>query len=391
VIRMFVAPPGAGKSYAALKDIVLELVYGHRVVRTNLAVKPAELNAWLSKEYPDWSGDINVRLLPLTREQCGRFWCFRGPGVEIKDSTREEYQRKVFPDLGIYRGDGVLYVIDEAHLSFDSRDWAANGLGLTYYNSQHRKLNDECIYVTQFENLVDVRVRGFAQEFVYFRNNGIERVWTWFQMPAYFTSEGYRRPPRHGEAPMYRRRERMDFSLATCYDTTEGVGITGRAMPEVRAKKGLAVYWLGIPVVLVGAVMFFVPEFFTKALMGATKSSVVPVKPAAVAKPVAGEGAAVGMGGGKSSTMAQAIPNENSGASVPVCVVSYAYGGQSAVVWLSDGSVLTKESGLLAISPWGALGRDGRRYPMRANVVPALLDQPRPAPQAQVRGRLRRH
>jgi len=266
MIRLFIGTPGAGKSYAALKDLVEELAYGSRLVVTNLPVLPGELNAWMAKEHPAWTDDINQRIRIISEEETKQFYRYRGIAGDIGSVTKEDSLVGRHLPYADFRGAGVLYIIDEAHIPFDSREWASTGPELTYYNSQHRKLGDELVFITQFEKLIDVRVRGFVQEFCYFNNNGMEKFMTYFQKPATFTMEVHRKPPSGPGSPaaLERRTYRMDFTLAKCYDTSAGVGIAGRKLPERKRKKALSVFWLIIPIVLAGYIIAKTPGWMGK-------------------------------------------------------------------------------------------------------------------------------
>jgi len=266
MIRLFIGTPGAGKSYAALKDVVEELVYGNRLIITNLPILAGELNAWLAVNHSTWTDDINLRLRIINEDETKQFYKFRAITGAIGQVTPEDSREGRHLPYGDHRGNGILYVIDEAHIPFDSREWASTGPELTYYNSQHRKLWDELIFITQFEKLIDVRVRGFVQEFCYFNNNGMERFWTYFQKPQSFTMEVHRKPPSGPSAPkpLETHHYRMDFTLAKCYDTSAGVGISGRRKPETRRKKSLSIWWLVAAAIVGGIALTQVPGWMGK-------------------------------------------------------------------------------------------------------------------------------
>jgi len=266
MIRLFIGTPGAGKSYAALKDVVEELAYGSRLIVTNLPVLTGELNAWMAKEHPLWKDDINQRIRLISEEETKQFYRYRAIAGDLGTVSKEDSLAGRHLPYGEHRGAGVLYVIDEAHIPFDSREWASTGPELTYYNSQHRKLGDELVFITQFEKLIDVRVRGFVQEFCYFNNNGLEKFMTWFQKPATFSMEVHRKPPSGpgSPAPLESRTYRMDFALAKCYDTSAGVGIVGRKLPERKRKKAIPIWWLAVPIILAGIIIAKIPGWMGK-------------------------------------------------------------------------------------------------------------------------------
>lgn len=269
MLRMFLGKPGGGKSSGALRDIVDELVHGHRIVVTNLSIDPGRLNEFIQRRFPDADVDLHKRLLLLDEKQSRRFWLYRGPGVVVPDVTRDEEKSGKFPDFGAYAGEGCLFVIDEAHVMFDARAWMESGPSLTYYNSQHRKLNDELVFVTQFLELIDKRVRGFAQEYWYFRNNGMEKLFTFFVLPKYFTVRVYQRPPTGmNDLPSEIHRYRLDLEMAQCYDTSAGIGIKGRQRPEKVEKRGLHIGWLTVPAAIALYLFWAAPDWAGKAIAG---------------------------------------------------------------------------------------------------------------------------
>lgn len=286
MIFTIVGKPGGGKSFYSLRHIVNVLVNTENSVCTNLSVNIAELHAYLSAKYPDKGIDTPRRIRLLDVEQSRRFWLHRidsnGMHVDLEGVTREDekkgrnvdYERITGPNRDCLKAGqarvypGIDYVIDECHVFFDARAWADTGLSLTYYNSQHRKLDDNVTFVTQFLELVDKRVKSFSQEFIYLRNNGAEKFLTFFRGPSYFTAKHYQRPPTGlQDMPSEVHRFTLDLPLAKCYDTSAGVGISGVGKPEAKRKKGLNVLWLIVPF---GAFLFLLavaPDWLASAVL----------------------------------------------------------------------------------------------------------------------------
>lgn len=281
MIRLFVGTPGAGKTYGALLDAIQELVYGERLLITNLPLLLPDLNAYLADEYPGWTGDINQRIRILDEKQTKEFYLYREIVGQLEPVSHDESRNGKHPDYASKRGVGVLYVIDEAHIPFDSREWAVTGPELTYYNGQHRKLNDELIFVTQFVNLIDVRVRGFVQEFWIFNNQGLERFMTWFQKPDYFHVEVHRKPPSgpNSPPPNETHRYKLKKRIAACYDTSAGVGISGRKLPDKKRKKAIPLWWILVPLLLAAIGMVYVPRLLGKGFVAIAGGSKTEEKP----------------------------------------------------------------------------------------------------------------
>ncbi len=130
----------------------------------------------------------------------------------------------------------------------------SQGPHVTFYNSQHRKLNDEIVFISQFPDLVDKRLKGFAQEHVYLENLGIQRVFTVFRPPAYFVAKSYLKERTNSvqDVAQWTTRFRLDLDIARCYDTSAGVGIKGRKQPETRKRKGISIGWAGAGLAVAG-------------------------------------------------------------------------------------------------------------------------------------------
>lgn len=379
MIRIFLGKPGGGKSYGALKDIVDEIVLGQRVVVTNLAIDVGALSAWIQKNYPDADFDPVKRIRLLTDAETKRFWLYRGPRKKVDESTADptiEGHFGVVPKHML----GVLYVIDECHIHFDARSWKENGLQLTFYDSQHRKYNDEVIFVTQFLDLVDKRVKGFAQDYVYFVNNGLQRFMTHFRMPKYFTVKTYTRPQADGprkDTPQAATRYQLDVTLASCYDTSAGVGIPGRGKHEVARIKGVPIYWIAVPILLLAFVLMKAPDIMTKG--------VLKVLDTGQKKPDATETSPAGAGRGPDRLGPVPLPSGTTGPApastgpetppavgappAPVYVRSVAVFGRKAIVTLTDGRTLTSGTGLAAITDDYVFLKNGERY-QRVKVLP---------------------
>lgn len=286
MINTIVGKPGGGKSYYSLRHIAQYLAFTSGSVVTNLSIDIPKLEAYCASKYPHVI-DVSKRLRLLDEKQAPRFWLYRldsqGLHVDLQGVTREqekEGQRVNFDKITQANRDalehgklrvypGILYVIDECHVFFDARAWAENGFSLTFYNSQHRKLEDDVLFVTQFLELVDKRVKGFSQEFIYLRNNGAEKFLTLFRGPSYFIAKHYQRPPSGlQDFPSEVHRFTLDLALAACYDTSAGVGIRGVGRPESNKKRGLSVAWIALPVLLAMFLLHQGPEWLASAAVG---------------------------------------------------------------------------------------------------------------------------
>lgn len=301
-IHFISGKPGGGKTLYAFKLIVEELVHGTRPVYTNLPILLGRLNEWLQKEYPDKTIDLHARLRLLTDDEAGRFWCYR-PGCEIRCLTKPEWEGGKRPDYSGVMDAGVFYVIDEIHNYFNARAWMETGRDVLFYLSQHRKLGDTVICITQAINNVDKQFRSVSQDYTYLRNLSKERMGL-FKLPSVFVRKTYGAPATDTSKPMEQGMFKLYPSeLASCYETAKGVGIHGRAGGDVNERKK-GVNWLvgavGIPILLI---LFwqYAPQVIasgwstTKQVSKVATTNSVPALPSPVAssKPVVLESATV--------------------------------------------------------------------------------------------------
>lgn len=242
--------PGGGKSLYSVRLIVDELVKGHRVIVTNVPIKPAELNAYLQKNYPDRVVDLFKRLRLLDDEETGHFWTFRGEGsTGPRVVSPEEWKAGIKPDYSGVKDDGVLYVIDEVHNFFNARAWMETGKDVLFYLSQHRKLGDTVLAITQSIGNVDKQFRSVTQDYTYLRNLCKER-YGYFKLPSVFLRQTYLSPATDTSHPMESGTFKLDVSgLAACYDTAKGVGIHGR-VGDVGERRGGLPWWVGVGMVI---------------------------------------------------------------------------------------------------------------------------------------------
>jgi hypothetical protein len=168
----------------------------------------------------------------------------------------------------------VLYVIDEVHEFFNARRWADTGEDALHYLSQHRKLGDDVICITQSIGNVDKQFRSVAQDFTYVRNHGKEslpllggliRSLPLFARQTYL--EPYTGAP--GQRPMEIRTFKLNVEgLASCYQTAAGVGLLGRGADIGERKKGLNPIWLAVIAALFVFGCFTVPDLLARKVAG---------------------------------------------------------------------------------------------------------------------------
>jgi hypothetical protein len=153
-----------------------------------------------------------------------------------------------------------------------------------YYLSQHRKLGDDVVLISQSIQNVDKQMRSVAQDFTYVRNLTKEQHGL-FRLPALFIRRVFLElPTGPGVKAVQTGTFRLDVSgVAKCYDTAAGVGIVGSTGADtLERKRGLhwAYYVVGV-LALIFVTVRFVPSavasFFTRPLRAVPSASVQPL------------------------------------------------------------------------------------------------------------------
>jgi len=259
--------PGGGKSMYSVKLIMQELLYGSRVIITNVGLRPGAINEWIQREHPSKNIDLFKRLILIDEEQMGQFFTVRPPGsIGPKLLTKEEWSNGKIPDYTGVNDSGVMYVLDEIHIKFNARAWMNTGQDVLYYLSQHRKLGDTVIWITQAINNVDKQFRSVTQDYTFIRNLGKERM-SHFHLPSIFVRQTYTSPPTDNATPMESGSFKMDVKgLASLYDTAKGVGIHGMAGADMaEKKKGLPIWVFVVGIVsIIGLGLYFIPKIIAK-------------------------------------------------------------------------------------------------------------------------------
>jgi len=352
--------PGGGKSLYSMSILRDELLNGTRLIVTNLPVNIGRLNEWLQENYPTKNINLHERLRVLNDEtETGQFWLYRWPSQQIGAISAEQWakgERYNFgkPVLDVGEVDrGVLFVIDELHLFFNAREWMNTGKGCLFYLSQHRKLGDDVVCITQSIGNVDKQFRSVAQDFTYVRNLRKEKRGV-FKLPGLFVRTTYLEP--HNGAPGQESCETRTFSLdvnglASCYDTARGVSVIGRTGADAgREARGIP-WQVGIIVLLLliaGAAM--VPKMLGKAAnsLAHQTTALVTNAPAAL-KPAVTNGPVPAVKPASSGHPGQVAPSETPR------IVGRFVRGEVATVWLDTGEHLTVPAYML--TPRGVMVR----------------------------------
>ncbi|MEO5355200.1 MAG: zonular occludens toxin domain-containing protein [Magnetococcus sp. XQGC-1] len=368
-----------------MRLIIAELRLSNRRIVTNVAINLERLNEYLqSQDYPAFSEHILQRITILDESALREFYRYRGSGVFLPLKPSDQSQQKD----GSFRGSqtrgtavadfsqapawGVLYVIDEVHIAFNARAWVTTGEGVIYYLSQHRKLGDDVILVTQSVMNVDRQMRSMAQDYTYIRNLKKERAGV-FKLPGIFMRRTFLEPAGDTSRCAESGTFTLDMTgIASCYDTAKGVGIHGRAGADIGQKKK-GVPWVVAPLAVVAIILALI-KFTPGVVLWITKPHTVvaaasaPVKTNAVVAVVPGP--AIPPGGsivaGAARQGGQDASESPKGGSVVVSGMGELPGGRW-LVFLSDGSTHRWPGGVEYVSSQYVV-INGKQYPYAPSV-----------------------
>jgi len=167
-------------------------------------------------------------------------------------------------------------------------------------------------------------------------------------------------------------RYQLDPELAACYDTSAGVGIPGRKKVEVNRVKGLAIYWVAVPIFGVAAALYYLPDLLSRGIThGLDRGQPKPgpiTQPADIAPH--GHQGNVSLPTPKGGDIVPAPQKQSPDIAPgplpdPVYVRSFAVLGKEALVTLTNGETLSSGTGLAAITRDYVFTKDGKRYQIR--------------------------
>ena len=180
---------------------------------------------------------------------------------------------------------GSVNIIDEAWKFWPARGWSSTSESVNFHFAQVGKFTDDTWVVTHRVNDVDALLIDRCQDFYVCTNHG-KLTFGLFRQPAMFSVAIYATKPTPSAEPQSRKVFTLDkHGLAECFDTSAGVGVSGRVMADIGSKtKGLPVWLIPAVGVLVIVAMIYGVKFGTSYLggmLGGKKK--VPVKAAAAA------------------------------------------------------------------------------------------------------------
>jgi len=251
-----------------MKLLIEELRGTNRAIVTNLAVLPPELAEYLHDKYGE-TFDLLERLTIIEDDEIEFFYCHRGRGLEKLPLEMDKKGRPAAFDIAAAQASGgVFYLLDEVHLKFGARNWQNMGQAATFYSSQHRKLGDDVVLISQSPKMVDTTFRALAQDYVVLRNHALEKIF-FFRQPKVFSRQTFLNLPTANEKPQEKSILRYDLDgIMKTYDTSQGIGIHERGDADTKDTKKKGFHWgyglAGFAVLLLG--LFQVPSMCGKVV-----------------------------------------------------------------------------------------------------------------------------
>lgn len=402
MISFVTGKPGAGKGLLFARLLVEELQATKRPILTNFAV---ELHPWVNGKNKPQLGllaflkrefgqtfDAEKRIFRVTDDQIQEFFLWRAvpngspTTFQLERAkcrvveTKEGVVKIMDFDTGLLGSSGSHFVmVDEGWKFWGSRNWQRTGEGLLFYNAQHRKTGDDVLIGCQHTKQIDAAVQRVAQDFMVCRNRSLLRMGLWRQQ-GNFKCEVYEDAPTGGanQKPMRSFTYRLDVDgIAQVYDTTAGVGLSGRMSGDMgRKRKGLPFWSLWVFAALIPVCAWFGISALLKRGSGALSSALglspvpavgkaVPGMPVSAVSPVSGPGATNAALGVRSGAVAATADALRLTLREPLEVTGRVIWGENLRVFLSDGRTLRPGDGHLGfVGPQGCVV-DGVLVPMR--------------------------
>jgi hypothetical protein len=207
--------PGAGKSYFATRLIIAEIKEGkNRPIVTNVPINKKKLREYVGKDFYYY---------PLeTYTDNKAFFSNRGyyKLENIPDSENVDFE-----PLLKENDEGVLFIIDEAHLYFNARNWKHMPQATISYITTIRHVGDSLVWMCQKFSDIDSQIRGKTQAFHLLRNLqkeklGIFKRGSGFKCYQYVQERDIQNHGSQTSQPSWQASYPFDLKIAECYSTS---------------------------------------------------------------------------------------------------------------------------------------------------------------------------
>ena len=282
-----------------------------------------------------------------------------------------------------------LNIADECWKFWPARSWQSTSEADVFYNAQHGKFGDDNLFVTHRHNDLDSVIVDRCQMAVVLTHHGKLRFGR-FRRPDVYEAATYFGRPTPSKEPQSKVTFRLDAAgIGACYDTSSGVGVTGRGDADRGARKTGLPFWLlpALLAVVVGLVAWALikgPHYVVAFFIHKAKPMAAMVVPANTNRP------------------ATALPTPSLESTPPVhrrsaeatnelhCTGYVILHGQPQA-FLSDGRTVGPEDGLTLVKQNSVVfnGRELAIEPVRSYYeylppAPLVYDPPLPSPPAPV-------
>jgi len=404
--------PGGGKSYGSARKFVQLLRTTNKNIVTNLPLRMARLNEWLQQTFPDEKIDVLGRVKILKDEHLAVFWKFRGPNdpdhqmpelapiepskpllpgmtpsqvrAVLVDQEREQQQwedrHKVLQKIpqSTEGKQGVIYIIDEAHIPFSSRGWMATGKGALIYLSQHRHQGDTVIAITQHCKNLDGQFTRLAEDFTDHVNEAV-KMFGPFRGRDRFVAKTYYTVPDGKSEPFLVETYSLDpLGIGSIYDTAKGVGLGTSQADLGRKAKGWSIWWVVPLAFALVSLVGLVPWGLGKLAGSYVGGTAQPKKKEETAKPPPSQASQPSTQPPKQvffDSQGRPIPQAgvygvapaDTEPQKPLYATGIAIKGRQVRVYLSDGRTITETDGTLKrVEKTFAEFKDGSRVWLKA-------------------------
>ncbi len=364
--HIILGKPGAGKSLYGMHILIKQLRETQRNIVTNLPIRLDELNVYLNLKFPDENLLLMSRLRIMSDDEMSNYWKLRGPEIPaIPGSEPDTILTPAFPN-GHDGGRGVCYILDEAHIAFNARDWSTLARDCIKYMSQHRKLGDIIFPITQSVGNLDKQFRSVAEDYTVLRNEYTAKLGP-FRGAGRFVRRSYYGEPQRNTEPFETATFTIDRKgIAGCYDTARGIGVHGSKADIGRRAKGIPIWWVFPIVIGLAMLVVFVPMLIgkmTAKFIAGPSTALGKLGEATKGLPVAASRGSTASGvttvvtPSQDANLVPAMP-EAPPKPRPVITGYFVHGKEIAVV-MSDGTVVTEDDNRVKEIKRGRVHFDG--------------------------------